>query len=127
MKLKIQSYQQEKEYFFILGCHINELFNHSDDPNVSIARVRVLPRVSTNWYQLTATTKRYVILEGQGDVELGDEAPHRIFTGDVVLISANILQQITNTGHVDLVFLANFSSRFLAANYAQLPDEKIES
>lgn len=126
MELKIQSYQPEKEYFFIEGYHINELSNHSDDPNISIARARVLPGVNTNWHQLTATSERYVILEGQGDVELGDEAPHRVFPTDVVLIPANIRQRITNTGHVDLVFLAICSPRFLAKNYAQLANEKIE-
>jgi galactitol-specific phosphotransferase system IIB component len=46
MKQKIQRYQDSKEYFFMEGCHINELSNQTDDPDVSIARARVEPGVT---------------------------------------------------------------------------------
>lgn len=126
MKTELKRYQPENEYFFVEGCYINELSNHPDDPNVSIARARVLPGISTHWHTLTATIERYVILEGQGDVEVGTAAPHTVFTGDVVVIPPNTKQRITNTGQNDLVFLAICTPRFLPGNYLQHTDECIE-
>jgi hypothetical protein len=35
------------EYFFAEGCHILELSNTPEDPDVSIARARVAPGVIT--------------------------------------------------------------------------------
>lgn len=125
MKADIKRYRPENEYFFVEGCHINELSNHADDPNVSIARARVLPGISTHWHTLTAITERYVILEGQGEVEVGHTPPHSVFPGDVVVIPADTQQRITNTGQNDLVFLAICTPRFLSENYLQHSDERI--
>ena len=64
-----------REYFFDEGCHILELSNTPDDPTVSIARARVEPGVTTRLHRLVETTERYVILEGEGIVYIGDADP----------------------------------------------------
>ena len=77
MSSHISRYAPEREYFFVEGCYINELSNSANDPAVSIARARVTPGVTTHWHRLNNTTERYVILEGQGEVEIGDRSPDR--------------------------------------------------
>jgi mannose-6-phosphate isomerase-like protein (cupin superfamily) len=101
-------------------CEITELSNLSADPAVSIAKARVKPGVTTAWHRLRATFERYVILDGEGCVELGDLEPTRVGPGDVVLIPPMCRQRIRNTGAVDLVFLAVCSPRFVPQAYEAL-------
>lgn len=117
MKSKIHRYAANREYFFIEGCYINELSNTADDPDVSIARARVEPGKTTHWHHLKHTTERYVILEGQGDVEINDNPAQSVKVGDVVIIPPESRQRITNTGFGDLIFLAICSPRFQESNY----------
>ncbi|MCB2426246.1 cupin domain-containing protein [Methylophaga pinxianii] len=117
MKSKIQHYQAGQEYFFIEGCFINELSNNVEDPELSVARARVEPGVTTQWHYLVNTTERYVILEGSGVVEIGNLLPQEVNIGDVVIIPRNTRQRISNTGAKDLVFLALCTPRFKAENY----------
>lgn len=117
MKSKIQHYQAGQEYFFIEGCFINELSNNLEDPELSVARARVEPGVTTQWHYLVNTTERYVILEGSGVVEIGNLLPQEVNIGDVVIIPRNTRQRISNTGANDLVFLALCTPRFKAENY----------
>jgi mannose-6-phosphate isomerase-like protein (cupin superfamily) len=98
-------------------CHILELSNFESDEAVSIARARVEPGVTTALHRLRATAERYVILEGEGMVELGGAAPKLVTPGDVVVIPPDVDQCITNTGKDDLVFLAICTPRFLPQNY----------
>ena len=104
------------------GCHILELSNSGDDPAVSIARARVEPGVTTRLHRLADTAERYVILQGQGLVEVGDQPPAAVRPGDVVLIPPGCPQRIGNTGEDDLVFLAICSPRFREAAYEDLED-----
>ncbi|MCX4187291.1 cupin domain-containing protein [Methylophaga sp. OBS4] len=117
MSAQIKRFDPDKEYFFVEGCFINELSNSSQDPDVSIARARVTPGVTTHWHRLSATTERYVILEGQGEIEMGDNTPEPLGAGDVVIIPPQTRQRITNTGQEDLIFLAICSPRFHDKNY----------
>ena len=119
MKPYIQRFAASKEYFFVEGCYINELHNAAQDSDVSIARARIERGVTTHWHQLSATTERYVILEGQGDVEVGDLPAQTVFAGDVVVIPPDTRQRMTNTGIGDLVFLAICTPRFRTENYAE--------
>ena len=106
-----------REYYFEEGCYITELSNRADDPAVSIARARVEPGKTTRWHRLRGTTERYVMLEGKGRVEAGDEAPRDVEPGDVVHIPPMCRQRITNVGKGDLIFLAICTPRFERRNY----------
>jgi hypothetical protein len=53
---------ESREYYFDEGCHILEMSNSPDDPEVSIARARVEPGVTTRLHRLTKTTERYIFL-----------------------------------------------------------------
>ena len=105
------------EYFFEEGCHILEMLGDPADPDCSIARARVEPGVMTDWHRLQGTTERYVILEGAGEVFVGNEPGQAVGPGDVVLIPPMASQRIRNTGQTDLVFLAICTPRFERANY----------
>ncbi|HRV42253.1 MAG TPA: cupin domain-containing protein [Syntrophales bacterium] len=112
MREGVRKWRPEGETFTAEGCFINELSNIEDDPDVSIARARVAPGVTTRWHRLRGVAERYVILEGRGRVEIGDLPPQDVAPGDVVLIPPLCRQRIANTGQDDLVFLAVCSPRF---------------
>lgn len=120
MQASIKHLNPDSEYFTDEQCHIIELSNSPNDPALSIARARVEPGVTTHWHQLKDTAERYVILEGQGEVEIGELPATRVGPGDVVLIPAMCPQRITNTGPNDLVFLALCTPRFTEAAYINL-------
>lgn len=113
----IKRYRQHKEYYFTEGCFINELWNTIEDENVSIARARLVSGETTKWHQLEGIAERYVILEGKGVVEVGNNAPSDVKPGDVVMIPAGTRQRIRSTGQDDLVFLAICTPRFVARAY----------
>jgi len=111
---------ESEEYYFVEGCFITELSNSEADPDVSIARARVEPGVTTRWHRLAGTTERYVILGGRGCVEIEGLTPREVGRGDVVVIPPLAAQRIHNTGADDLVFLAICSPRFVANCYQGL-------
>ena len=100
------------EYFFAEGCFITEWWNSTADTAVSVARARVEPGVTTRWHRLRGVTERYLILEGQGRVEVGELPAEDVGPGAVVLIPPGTRQRITNTGDADLIFLAVCTPRF---------------
>jgi mannose-6-phosphate isomerase-like protein (cupin superfamily) len=108
------------EYFFAEGCFITEWWNSPADTEVSVARARVEPGVTTRWHRLHGVTERYLILEGQGRVEVGNLPPKEVGPGAVVLISPETRQRITNTGYIDLIFLAICTPRFTLACYEDI-------
>ena len=101
-------------------CWILELSNSPADPQLSIARARVAPGVTTRWHRVRGTAERYVIVEGTGRVEVADLAPREVAAGDVVLIPPSARQRIANTGTRDLVFLAICTPRFVPEAYEDL-------
>lgn len=101
-------------------CHITELSNSKADPDLSVALARVAPGVVTRWHRLHATDERYVLIAGQGVVEVGTLAPQAVGPGDVVLIPAGCRQRIRNTGAGDLVFHAVCTPRFQPEAYEDL-------
>ncbi len=110
-----------QEYFFKSeGCYITELSNSEADPDLSIAKARVTPGVTTAWHRLNNTTERYCILSGVGRVEVGDDVPKDVSVGDVVIIPPMQRQRITNVGSEDLIFLALCTPRFQFENYENL-------
>ncbi len=118
----IQS-QPSQEYYFKEGCYILELSNSNTDPQLSIARVRVLPNTQTKLHQLSQTIERYVILEGQGEVILGSSITGQhmqcVKPNDVVIIPENCPQAIKNNSDSDLIFLAICTPRFEPINYSE--------
>ena len=102
------------------GCYISELSNSDADPDLSIAQARVPPAVSTAWHSLSATNERYLILEGEGVVEVDGLQPAAVHRGDVILIPAGCRQRITNTSDTaDLLFLALCTPPFRQENYCE--------
>lgn len=126
MTPKIIKYDPTQRYFTEELCFINELSNSVGDEAVSIAQATVEAGVSTQWHRLKNTVERYVILEGEGDVYVGELAPKRVSPNDVVLIPASCRQRIHNTGDRDLVFLAICSPRFVSTCYENLSTESVD-
>ena len=125
MQEKIIHARSIDEYWFHEGCHIMEIANHPNDPDVSIARARVEPGQQTAWHQLNGVTERYLIVEGNGIVEIGEENPTSVGNGDVVIIPPGLRQRIRNSGSSDLVFYAICSPRFTPDCYEQLEEVMI--
>jgi mannose-6-phosphate isomerase-like protein (cupin superfamily) len=122
MEPAVRHADEHSEFFTDERCHVVEWSNTTNDPEVSIARARVEPGVTTRWHRLVDTVERYVILDGNGVVEIGDLPPQSMTTGDVAVIPAMGRQRITNVGRVDLVFLAICTPRFRQENYQDVED-----
>ena len=120
MKASIKHQEYGDEFYTDEKCYITELSNSPDDPNVSIARARVEPGVTTRWHRLRETVERYCIISGKGRVEIGDLAPQEVTAGDTVLIPSMCRQRITNTGTEDLVFMAICTPRFTIDAYEDI-------
>jgi len=117
MKPAILPLDRGVEVYTAERCYVTELANTPADPDASIALARVAPGVTTRWHRLAGTIERYVIIEGQGRVEIGDLEPCEVAAGDVVLIPPFCRQRITNVGKDDLTFLAICTPRFEQRNY----------
>lgn len=110
------------EYDTAEKCFITEWSNSADDPDLSIARTRVTPGVTTRLHHLQGLTERYVILSGREVVEVGDQPPQEVEPGDVVWIPPMCPQRITNTGADDLIFLALCTPRFVLQAYEDMEE-----
>ncbi|HHJ35890.1 MAG TPA: cupin domain-containing protein, partial [Gammaproteobacteria bacterium] len=117
MQAQIKKNNAAQEFETVERCAILEVANDADDREVSIARARVKPGITTAWHKLTGITERYLIVSGQGHVELADMEPVVVCEGDVVRIPAGTAQRITNTSEVDLIFYAICSPRFQQCYY----------
>lgn len=120
MQEQILISNEADEYYFDEGCFILELSNIPADPSVSIARARVKPGMTTKLHRLIGVVERYVMLSGNAVVEIGGLPPQAISAGDVVIIPPQCSQRISNTGTVDLIFLAICSPRFTHEVYEAL-------
>lgn len=114
---------EKKEFYFQEGCFITELYNTIHDPACSVAQARVLPGTTTRWHSLDGIIERYLILEGQGEVDIGDLPPQSVKTGDAAVIPAGTRQRIRNTGKEDLLFLAVCTPRFTENKYKDLEQQ----
>ncbi len=123
MKEQIKKQNLKNEFYIAEKCFITELSNTPDDPDVSIARARVEPGVTTSWHRLKGITERYVIISGRGRVEIGEHPPQEVTDGDIVFIPPMCRQRITNIGKKDLVFLAISSPRFTQDVYEDIEDQ----
>ena len=117
MQAEIRRADPSKEFPTHENCFILEMSNDAGDPDVSIARARVRPGVTTDWHRLDGIVERYVIVRGRGRVEVADLPSTIVAEGDVVRIPANVAQRITNIGDEDLVFLCICTPRFQPSAY----------
>lgn len=120
MQTQIIKINEAEEYYFDEGCFILELSNSSTDPDVSIARARVEPGMTTKLHRLNGVIERYVILSGEGEVEVGGQDLQHLSAGDVVIIPSLCSQRITNSGDEDLIFLAVCTPRFTKNVYENM-------
>lgn len=113
----IVRYDPGSEFFTPELCYITELSNSATDGQLSVACARVAPGITTRWHRLNGISERYVVLSGQGNVEIGDLPAQPLSSLDVAVIPAGCRQRITNTGATDLVFLALCTPRFIPEAY----------
>lgn len=111
-----------EEYETEERCWIQEVANDPTDENASVARARVLPGVTTALHRLAGIQERYIIVQGQGSVEIGSGLPVQVGPGDVVRIPADTPQRITNLGKDDLIFYCVCTPRFQASAYQSLEE-----
>ena len=123
MREEIRHMIADAEFYTPELCFINELSNGDADPEVSIARARVAAGVTTRWHRLHGTTERYVLLSGNGRVEVGSLPAQNAGPGDVVIIPPGCRQRITNLGTEDLIFLAICTPRFRPEAYEDIDPE----
>jgi mannose-6-phosphate isomerase-like protein (cupin superfamily) len=122
MKESIKAVNMAQEYYTEEKCHIVEISNDDSDPDLSVARARVEPGITTRWHRLLDTSERYIILSGKGRVEVGELPATEVSPGDVVNIPPLCPQRISNTGSEDLIFLAVCSPRFKPEAYQDIED-----
>ena len=114
-------FRPESEFEIEERCFIVEMLGVGDDPACSIARARVKAGVATALHSVRGTVERYVILQGEGEVILGQQAPRRVGPMDVVWIAADEPQSIRNTSQQeDLVFLCICTPGFRAEAFVNL-------
>ena len=116
----IQKTNPSAEFETAERCFIIELLNDESDPAVSIARARVESGVTTAWHKLRETTERYIIISGQGLVDVEGVSAAPVEAGDAVFIPPDTPQRITNTGKEDLIFFAVCTPRFTPGCYISL-------
>lgn len=112
------STQPHTEFHTSEQCHIIEIINRADHPDISLAQARVEPGVITRWHTVEAR-EIYYILSGEGRAEVGQKA-WPVGPGDAVSIPPQVRQRITNTGTEDLVFLCVCTPRFMPEGYKEL-------
>ena len=100
-------------------CSITEVLNLSESPEASLALARVAPGVTTRLHAVRGIVERYIVLSGEGFVEVGGETA-KVGPGDRVLIPAGVPQRITNTGAGDLAFYCLCTPRFRQEAYVDL-------
>lgn len=120
MKAIIKKSEDTREFYTDEKCYITELSNSPDDPELSIARARLEPGITTRWHRLKGITERYCIISGSGLVEVGELAPQLVTPGDVVIIPPMCAQRMTNNGSNDLIFLAICTPRFQYEAYEDI-------
>ena len=125
MKEAIIQKDVSKEFYTQERCYITELSNTSDDPKLSIARVRVEHGITTCWHRLKGTSERYCIVSGRGRVEIGKLPAQEVKAGDVVFIPPMCRQRITNIGSEELIFLAICTPRFCDEVYQDIEEDLV--
>jgi mannose-6-phosphate isomerase-like protein (cupin superfamily) len=108
-----------KETLLPEGCFLFENWGAatSGDKNVSIARARAKPGVTTKAHWLSGVQEIYLIVQGKGKVTVGDLKPTEVSKGDVVVIPPETVQSITNVGKTDLFYYCICTPAFVPECY----------
>ncbi len=115
----IRNDKYRNEFYTGERVWVTELLNDPAVPDVSVARCRVLPGVTTELHRLSVA-EWYVIEAGTGAMEVGGEEPFAVGAGDAVAIPKGVSQRITNTGGTDLVLQCVCLPRFTPECYEAL-------
>lgn len=115
----IRNGKHEHEFYTRERVYVTELLNDPAAPDVSLARCRVLPGVTTELHRL-GVAEWYVIEAGTGLMEVAGGEPFPVGAGDVVAIPPEASQRITNTGASDLVLQCICLPRFTPQSYTPL-------
>ena len=111
------------EIWFEESCFVSELRNSPDDPDLSVARVRVAARTATKWHRLDVD-ERYLITDGTGITELDGTPPAAVRPGDVIVVPAGCAPRIRNDSDRDLVLYCLCTPRFTADAYHDATGER---
>lgn len=103
-------------------CLIAELLNDPSVPDLSLARARVPPGITTERHALDVD-EIYLIEAGHGRMQVGDAEPFAVTAGDAVTIPAGRAQRIANAGDGELRFLCLCRPRFRPESYRPLADD----
>jgi mannose-6-phosphate isomerase-like protein (cupin superfamily) len=118
-RMLIRGARHGSEFYTRERVYVTELLNDAAVPQVSLARCRVLPGVTTELHRLDVA-EWYVLEQGSGLMEVGGGEPFAVGPGDVVAIPAGTSQRITNTGATDLVLQCVCVPRFTEDGYTPL-------
>ena len=103
--------ERRAEFWTRERCFSTELMNSAEQPEVSLARARVEPGVTTELHSLSVS-EWYILEAGEGLISVADADPFVVRPGDVVAVEKHAAQQITSTGKSDLIFLCVCVPRF---------------
>ena len=120
VRAEIRKFIAADEFETAECCFITEVANSPADGNVSVARARVEPGVTTVWHKLRDVSERYLIISGTGCAEIDGLEAAAVAAGDVICIPPDTPQRITNTGEDDLIFFAVCSPQFTPDCYISL-------
>jgi mannose-6-phosphate isomerase-like protein (cupin superfamily) len=89
------------------GSEIRELLAHRNSciKKQSLAEARLAPGGQTQPHYHRLTEEIYYILEGTGDMQLGEDDRRNVGPGDAIAIPPGLAHTIKNTGDVTLKFL----------------------
>lgn len=105
MQPKIVKAKTLKETLAPERCYIYENCGAiTGDRQVSIARARVEPGVTTKAHHLEGVQEIYLVIEGEGRVYVGNMEAAEVCKGDVVIIPPGTSQKIADTMRTDLIF-----------------------
>lgn len=117
----IYRFKPETEFEIEERSFIVEMLSTQADATCSIARARVKPGITTVLHAVRATVERYLILQGEGEVTVGNRPAERVGPMDIVWIDKDEAQKIRNTSaSEDLVFLCICTPGFQMDAYIDL-------
>ena len=126
--MKKQIFQPAKEtieYFTDERCYITEICTSPISPDGSLAIARVPSGVTTQLHCLKGINETYIIIEGEGEVEV-DQSLYQVSTGDQVTIPAGVPQRVTSLGKNDLRFYCLCVPRFSPDAYVNLEEVRVD-